>query len=104
MLDRTATKFSHVKPGDTDFKHGGLRDFFLYRDLGIEQATGGEVNVSIGNLPDGWPAEVPVIEMFPAPALMADPLSVYPRALVPVPPPVPLIVTLPPPVVIAALW
>ena len=28
----------------------------------IEQATGGEVDVSMGSLPDGWPAEVPVIE------------------------------------------
>ena len=28
----------------------------------IEQATGGDVNVSIGKLPDGWPAEVPVID------------------------------------------
>ena len=28
----------------------------------IEQATGGEVNVSIGHLPDGWPADVPVID------------------------------------------
>lgn len=28
----------------------------------IEQATGGEVNVSIGSLPDGWPSEVPVID------------------------------------------
>ena len=28
----------------------------------IEQATGGEVNVSIGSLPDGWPDEVPVID------------------------------------------
>ncbi|HLG81159.1 MAG TPA: cupin domain-containing protein [Bradyrhizobium sp.] len=36
-------KFSHVKPGDTDFKGGGLRDFFLYRDLGIADATGGQV-------------------------------------------------------------
>ena len=24
------SKFSHVKPGDTEFKGGGLRDFFLY--------------------------------------------------------------------------
>jgi hypothetical protein len=31
-------KFSHVKPGDTDYKGGGLRDFFLYRDLGIADA------------------------------------------------------------------
>jgi mannose-6-phosphate isomerase-like protein (cupin superfamily) len=36
-------KFSHVKPGDTEFKGGGLRDFFLYRDLGIAAATGGQV-------------------------------------------------------------
>lgn len=28
----------------------------------IEQATGGEVNVSIGSLPDGWPSEVPVVD------------------------------------------
>ena len=28
----------------------------------IEQATDGQVNVSIGSLPDGWPAEIPVIE------------------------------------------
>ena len=28
-------KFSHDKPGDTEFTGGGLRDFFLYRDLGI---------------------------------------------------------------------
>ena len=34
-------KFSHVKPEDTDYKGGGLRDFFLYRDLGIAEATGG---------------------------------------------------------------
>ncbi|HSI55682.1 MAG TPA: cupin, partial [Ramlibacter sp.] len=35
MLDRTQTRFSHVKPSDTDYVSGGLRDFFLYRDLGI---------------------------------------------------------------------
>jgi mannose-6-phosphate isomerase-like protein (cupin superfamily) len=35
--------FSHVKPGDTEYKGGGLRDFFLYRDLGIASATGGQV-------------------------------------------------------------
>ena len=43
MLDRTTTKFSHVKPGDTDYVSGGLRDFFLYRDLGIAEATHGKV-------------------------------------------------------------
>jgi hypothetical protein len=36
-------KFSHVKPDDTEFTGGGLRDFFLYRDLGIADATGGQV-------------------------------------------------------------
>jgi quercetin dioxygenase-like cupin family protein len=37
------TTFSHVKEGDTGFKSDGLRDFFLYRDLGIAKATGGKV-------------------------------------------------------------
>jgi mannose-6-phosphate isomerase-like protein (cupin superfamily) len=37
------SKFSHVRPGDTDYKGGGLRDFFLYRDLGIADATAGQV-------------------------------------------------------------
>ena len=39
MLQKTENKFSHVKPGDTKFLSGGLRDFFLYRDLGITDAT-----------------------------------------------------------------
>jgi quercetin dioxygenase-like cupin family protein len=43
MLDVTTAKFSHVKPGDTDWRSDGLRDFFLYRDLGVEQATAGRV-------------------------------------------------------------
>lgn len=33
MLDRTATQFSHVKPGDTEFVSGGLRDFFSIATL-----------------------------------------------------------------------
>ena len=37
------TAFSHVKPGDTDYTEDGLRDFFLYRDLGVAAATGGKV-------------------------------------------------------------
>ena len=41
MLDRAGTQFSHVKPADTQFEPGGLRDFFLYRDLGIADATHG---------------------------------------------------------------
>ncbi len=28
----------------------------------IEQATGGEVDVSMGSLPEGWPADVPVAD------------------------------------------
>ena len=43
MLDRTSTKCSHVKLTDTDYVSGGLRDFFLYRDLGIAEATHGRV-------------------------------------------------------------
>lgn len=37
------TAFSHVKPTDTAFVSGGLRNFFLYRDLGVAQATEGRV-------------------------------------------------------------
>jgi quercetin dioxygenase-like cupin family protein len=36
-------KFSHVKPADTEWKGDGLRDFFLYKDLGIKDATDGKV-------------------------------------------------------------
>jgi len=44
MLDQPAVNlFSHVKPGDTPWKGGGLRDFFLYRDLGVADATSGRV-------------------------------------------------------------
>jgi quercetin dioxygenase-like cupin family protein len=39
----SATQFSHVKPGDTEYVSGGLRDFFLYRDLGVAEATNGKV-------------------------------------------------------------
>ena len=44
MLDKPAVNaFAHVKPGDTPWVGEGLRDFFLYRDLGIAAATGGRV-------------------------------------------------------------
>jgi mannose-6-phosphate isomerase-like protein (cupin superfamily) len=43
MLDSTRTTFSHVKPADTVWRSGGLRDFFLYKDLGIADATSGRV-------------------------------------------------------------
>ena len=43
MLDTTTTLFSHVNPGDTAWRGDGLRDFFVYRDLGIAEATAGRV-------------------------------------------------------------
>ena len=43
MLDTTTTRFSHVKPADTNWRSDGLRDFFLYKDLGVEAATAGRV-------------------------------------------------------------
>ena len=43
MLDGTTTRFSHVKDGQTPWRGEGLRDFFLYRDLGIAEATAGRV-------------------------------------------------------------
>lgn len=43
MSTPTTTAFSHVKPQDIAFQGEGLRDFFLYRDLGIAAATNGKV-------------------------------------------------------------
>ncbi|AOJ27948.1 cupin domain-containing protein [Burkholderia seminalis] len=43
MSEQTTTAFSHVKPQDTAYQGEGLRDFFLYRDLGIAAATNGKV-------------------------------------------------------------
>ena len=44
VKNRRGMKFSHVKPGDKVISsRGGLRDFFLYRDLGIADATNGKV-------------------------------------------------------------
>lgn len=54
------TQFSHVRPADTEFRQDGLRDFFLYRDLGIAAATNGKVIAHLvkANLPPtdgtGW--------------------------------------------------
>jgi quercetin dioxygenase-like cupin family protein len=47
MLDRTATQFSHIKPGETPWRGEGLREFFLYRDLGVAEATNGQVIVHL---------------------------------------------------------
>jgi quercetin dioxygenase-like cupin family protein len=43
MLDKAGTQFSHLKAKDVEWKEGGLRDFFLYKDLGIAAATHGKV-------------------------------------------------------------
>ena len=37
------TEFSHVKKEDTKFLKVGLRDFFLYKDLGVAKSTNGKV-------------------------------------------------------------
>ena len=37
------TRFSHCKPLDSEWRSHGLRDFFLYKDLGVEAAPGGRV-------------------------------------------------------------
>src|SRR5437763_15708962 len=51
------SKFSHVKPDDTEFTGGGLRNFFLYRDLGIAAATGGQVICHLGQANAEMPPE-----------------------------------------------
>lgn len=43
MLTATGTQFSHVKPEDTAWRSDGLREFFLYKDLGVSDATHGRV-------------------------------------------------------------
>jgi quercetin dioxygenase-like cupin family protein len=54
------TDFSHIKPNDTQFLPGGLRDFFVYRDLGVAKATHGKViaHIAKANMPPengtGW--------------------------------------------------
>ena len=40
---KSDTEFSHIKKTDTQFLPGGLRDFFLYRDLGVAKATKGKL-------------------------------------------------------------
>jgi quercetin dioxygenase-like cupin family protein len=55
-----ATAFSHIGDGETEWRSDGLRDFFLYRDLGIASATNGQVIAQLvkANLPPdegtGW--------------------------------------------------
>lgn len=55
-----STKFFHSKASEAEFKSGGLRDFFLYRDLGVADATHGRVvaHITKANMPPeqgtGW--------------------------------------------------
>ena len=42
-MQDTPTKFSQVKPADIAWRSEGLRDFFLYKDLGVAGATAGRV-------------------------------------------------------------
>ena len=59
MLD-TSTKFSHLREADVPWRSDGLRDFFLYKDLGVAEATHGRViahRVKANHAPDqgtGW--------------------------------------------------
>ena len=54
------TSFTHVKGSETTFLPGGLRDFFLYKDLGVKDATKGQViaHIAKANKPPeegtGW--------------------------------------------------
>jgi quercetin dioxygenase-like cupin family protein len=60
LASTIATAFSHIHDGDTPWRSDGLRDFFLYRDLGITDATKGQVIAQLvkANLPPeegtGW--------------------------------------------------
>ncbi len=40
-------KFSISKAADGGFEAGGLRDYFVYRDLGIAEATGGKAGAQV---------------------------------------------------------
>ena len=56
----STTDFVHTKVADTQFLPGGLRDFFLYKDLGVTKATHGKViaHIAKANMPPengtGW--------------------------------------------------
>ena len=46
-MAETRHAFAVHKAKDHDYEGGGLRDFFVYRDLGIEKATGGEFGAHV---------------------------------------------------------
>jgi mannose-6-phosphate isomerase-like protein (cupin superfamily) len=58
MSDQSiVNEFSHVKPGDTPWRTDGLRSFFLYRDLGIRESTGGRVVCQLVKANPDFPPE-----------------------------------------------
>lgn len=42
-IEDLPTLFTHVRPDEIPWQDGGLRDFFLYKDLGVKAATHGKV-------------------------------------------------------------
>lgn len=46
-VETKASAFSVVHARDGAFKGQGLRNFFVYRDLGIKEATGGRVGAHV---------------------------------------------------------
>ncbi len=58
MLDKPLVNlFSLVKPGNTPWRTDGLRSFFLYRDLGVAEATGGRVIAQLVKANPDFPPE-----------------------------------------------
>ena len=65
-------RFTHIKDNQTEYVGGGLRDFFLYKDLGLKEATDGKVlaHITKANLPPensggtGWHIHVDNIKSF----------------------------------------
>jgi quercetin dioxygenase-like cupin family protein len=42
-LEHLPTLFTHIRSDEQPWQGGGLRDFFLYKDLGVKAATHGKV-------------------------------------------------------------
>ena len=47
MLDRVLARFAHVKSADRPWRSEGPGDFLLYKDLGVFDATNGQVVVQL---------------------------------------------------------
>ena len=74
-----STFFSHVKAGDTPYKGGGLRDFFLYRDLGIAGATKGKVIAHLvkANMPPTDKTKEQIWDFLQQQGFLRGPLEIY---------------------------